>query len=96
MPVAPTTSERTPADLFKELAPSVVTVTVKKNGSEGGGTGFLVDKDGTIATNHHVIDAVSAVRVKFKNGTIYDDVELLIRRTLRSRHLAGPPSSPKR
>ena len=79
-PAAPTPkgSEKSPADLFKELAPSVVTVTIKKNGSEGGGTGFLVDNDGTIATNHHVIDAAAAVRVKFQNGTVYDDVELLI------------------
>jgi len=76
--VAPPKSEKTPADLFKELAPSVVTVTVKKGGSEGGGTGFLVDSDGTIATNHHVIDAVTAVRVKFQNGTVYEDVELLL------------------
>ena len=76
--VAPMTSEKTPADLFKELAPSVVTVTIKKNGSEGGGTGFLVDKEGTIATNHHVIDAAAAVRVKFQNGTVYDEVELLV------------------
>lgn len=77
-PPTPTKSEKNPADLFKELAPSVVTVTIKKNGSEGGGTGFLVDNDGTIATNHHVIDAASAVRVKFKNGTVYEDVELLL------------------
>lgn len=75
---APTKGEKSPADLFKELAPSVVTVTIKKNGSEGGGTGFLVDGDGTIATNHHVIDAAAAVRVKFQNGTVYEDVELLI------------------
>ena len=75
---APLKSEKTPADLFKELAPSVVTVTIKKNNSEGGGTGFLVDKDGTIATNHHVIDAAAAVRVKFQNGTVYEDVELLV------------------
>jgi S1-C subfamily serine protease len=79
-PLAPTPkgSEKNPAELFKELAPSVVTVTIKKNGSEGGGTGFLVDNDGTIATNHHVIDAATAVRVKFQNGTTYEDVELLI------------------
>jgi S1-C subfamily serine protease len=76
--VAPLKSEKSPAELFKELAPSVVTVTVKKGTSEGGGTGFLVDTDGTIATNHHVIDAVTAVRVKFQNGTVYEDVELLV------------------
>ena len=76
--LTPKGSEKNPAELFKELAPSVVTVTIKKNGSEGGGTGFLVDNDGTIATNHHVIDAAAAVRVKFQNGTVYEDVELLI------------------
>ena len=29
---------------------------------EGGGTGFLIDKDGTIATNHHVIENATRVR----------------------------------
>lgn len=70
--------ERTPAEIFKEFAPSIVTVFVKAKGGEGGGTGFLVDKDGIIATNHHVIDNATAVRIKFLSGSIFEDVEVLV------------------
>jgi S1-C subfamily serine protease len=70
--------EKTPAELFKDAAPSVVTIFVKhKAGGDGSGTGFLVDKEGTIATNHHVIDGASHVRIKFQNGALYEDVEVL-------------------
>jgi S1-C subfamily serine protease len=73
----PNKADKTPAEIFKELSPSVVTVFVKAKMGEGGGTGFLVDKDGIIATNHHVIDSAMRVRIKFMNGAIFDDVELL-------------------
>lgn len=69
----------TPAELFKQLAPSVVTIQVLQRGNPaGGGTGFLIDADGTIATNHHVIAAGDAVAVRFMGGVVYEDVELLL------------------
>ena len=44
--------------------PSVVLVR-----TEGGsGTGFLVDSDGTIVTNAHVVGDSSEVRVRFEDG----------------------------
>jgi serine protease Do len=64
-------ADRTPADLFKEVSPSVVTISVHTNQYDGGGTGFLIDKDGTIATNHHVIDGALRVQVKFLNGSVF-------------------------
>jgi S1-C subfamily serine protease len=71
--------EKSPADIFKEYSPAVVTIFVKqKMGAEGSGTGFLVDREGTIATNHHVIDEAGHVRIKFQNGAVYEDVELLV------------------
>ena len=71
--------EKSPADIFKEYAPAIVTIFVKqKGGAEGSGTGFVVDREGTIATNHHVIDEAGHVRIKFQNGAIFEDVELLI------------------
>jgi len=84
-PPAPTASppadagpgDKTPAELFKMLAPSVVSITTKAGAIEGGGTGFLIDRQGTIATNHHVIEDAQAVRVKFMSGDVFDDVELL-------------------
>ena len=72
----PRGDDRTPAELFQELAPSVVTI-FRKGGGDGSGTGFLVDGDGVLATNHHVIEGANQLRIKFMNGAIYDSVELL-------------------
>ncbi|MFO0762195.1 MAG: trypsin-like peptidase domain-containing protein [Byssovorax sp.] len=70
--------EKTPAEIFKELAPSVVTIFSKHGPmGDGGGTGFVVDRSGIVATNHHVIDHANAVRIKFQNGATYEDVDLL-------------------
>jgi serine protease Do len=71
-------ADETPAELFKEVSPSVVTLLAfYGSGGEGGGTGFLVDRDGVIATNHHVIDDAKRVRVKLPSGAVFDDVDLL-------------------
>jgi serine protease Do len=90
-PVAPATSapappvpepkaEASPADLFKRLAPAVVTVAVdfSKEGVEGGGTGFLIDTKGTIVTNHHVIDDAKKARIKFMSGSIFEEIDVLL------------------
>jgi serine protease Do len=70
--------ERTPAELFKQLSPSVVSIAVKqKGGAEGGGTGFLIDREGVIATNHHVVEDAAAIRVKFMTGEKFTSIELL-------------------
>jgi S1-C subfamily serine protease len=76
----PTTGrhESTPAELFKEWAPAVVSIGVKSHDGEGGGTGFFVDDSGTIATNHHVIGGATQVRVKLFSGKWVEDVELLV------------------
>lgn len=69
--------ERTPAQIFAEFAPSVVTIAVKGPAGEGGGTGFLIDDTGTIGTNHHVIDRAIEIKVKLMDGTLADEVEIL-------------------
>ncbi len=71
--------DRTPAELFRELAPAVVTITEKGPGGEGGGTGFVLDSEGTVATNHHVIKDAVEVRIKLFTGTWVeiDSIELL-------------------
>ena len=76
-PPNPGRGEKTPAELFKELAPSVVAIQAKSGAAEGGGTGFLIDGEGTIVTNHHVIGAAKQVRIKFINGARFENVELL-------------------
>lgn len=73
-----TGQEMSPAELFTTWAPSVVTIAVQKGlVGEGGGTGFLIGSDGTLVTNHHVIDSVDDVRVKLMDGSWAEEVELL-------------------
>ena len=70
--------ERTPAQIFTDFAPSVVTISVKGMMGEGGGTGFLIDANGTIGTNHHVISHAEKIQVKLMDGTVADEVEVLV------------------
>jgi serine protease Do len=72
-------AERSPADLFRELAPAVVTIVTKGSGEESGGTGFFLDGEGTVATNHHVISGADEARIKLFSGTWVEtkDVEVL-------------------
>lgn len=69
--------ERTPAQIFTEFAPSVVTVMTKSPMGEGSGTAFVIDKAGTIATNYHVIDRAGEIKVKLMDGTFATSVEVL-------------------
>ncbi|MBW2464740.1 MAG: trypsin-like peptidase domain-containing protein [Deltaproteobacteria bacterium] len=75
---APTvsTEDLTPAELFQRWSASVVSVRVGMSGM-GGGTGFIIDADGTIATNQHVTNGGSLIRVKLVDGTWASRVELL-------------------
>jgi S1-C subfamily serine protease len=57
----------------------VVTVAVgDEEHVRGGGTGFLIDKHGTIATNQHVVNGAKRVRVTFMQGAVFEAPELLI------------------
>ncbi len=69
--------ERTPSQLFTEFAPSVVTISVKAPMGEGGGTGFIIDTSGTIATNYHVIQNATDLKVKLMDGTVISELEIL-------------------
>ncbi len=69
----------TPAELFKEMAPAVVTITTQSGPmGMGGGTGFIVDDNGIVVTNHHVIDGAKSVTVKLIGGRWASKVELLV------------------
>lgn len=54
---------------------SVVVIEVKTQNGGGTGTGIVMTSDGYIATNHHVIEGATKIKVTFYNKTVlYADV----------------------
>jgi len=69
--------ERTPAQIFTEFAPAVVTITIKTPLGDGGGTGFVIDRSGIIATNFNVVEHATDMKIKLMDGTEAKDIEVL-------------------
>jgi putative serine protease PepD len=59
--------------VYAAASPSVASVRT----SEGSGTGFLVDSNGTIVTNAHVAGNNSQVQVRFNDKGAYHDAQVL-------------------
>lgn len=75
-PAAPSTSsEQAFSTIYNQVSPSVVSINVSGTSSDGSqfqaaGTGFVIDKQGHIVTNDHVVDSTSLIEVNFLDGTI--------------------------
>jgi S1-C subfamily serine protease len=69
--------ELTETEIFKRFAPAVLTVDVKTQRGQGNGTAFMLDKQGTLATNFHVIDDATSLRIRAMNGASYEEVWVL-------------------
>ena len=77
-PASVTTTSTTLTQLYKNTAPGVVDITVTSGAGAadpfGGGTsqaegsGFVVDTNGDIVTNQHVVDNATAITVHFPDG----------------------------
>ena len=72
--------ERRLVDLYKRVAPAVVSVTThaQRRGffaelvpREGFGSGFVIDGEGHILTNFHVIEGAQHVEVEFEEGVTF-------------------------
>jgi putative serine protease PepD len=60
-PITPTRGRTRAGTIYAQASPAVVSI---KTG-QGSGTGFLINKDGTLVTNDHVVDTSQTVQVKF-------------------------------
>lgn len=74
------------ADLVEQVSPSVVGIRVAREGDHGmgglfgrqphtqrgAGSGVIVHADGTIVTNHHVVEGASSLRVSMTDGREFD------------------------
>lgn len=68
-------------DVFNEVGPSVVAISVvarqpnsgmfgEDNQIIAGGSGFVIDMDGHIVTNNHVVEGATSIEVDFMDGTL--------------------------
>jgi len=65
------------AQIYERLRPAVVEITTAVRAqnplappSESSGSGIIIDGDGTILTNHHVIANADSLEVKFADGSV--------------------------
>ncbi|MDG4830992.1 trypsin-like peptidase domain-containing protein [Solwaraspora sp. WMMD1047] len=59
----------TVAEVYATLAPSVVSIAATRTVGAGGGTGVIINADGTILTALHVVRDAGAIQVTFADGT---------------------------
>jgi len=64
-------------NLYQRVNPAVVYIEVLVNDAGtlvplGSGSGFVIDIEGHVVTNNHVVEMADAVRVVFSNGTVAD------------------------
>ena len=64
------------ADIYEQVRPAVVEITSTSSGrapfgpqAQGLGSGIVIDDQGTILTNEHVISGADSLEVKFADGT---------------------------
>jgi len=61
------------SDIYEQLRPSVVKITATASSSfgqsEGSGSGIVIDEQGTILTNYHVVAGASSLEVKFSDNS---------------------------
>ncbi|MBK8023839.1 MAG: trypsin-like peptidase domain-containing protein [Chloroflexi bacterium] len=73
-------SESVYADIYNRVSPSVVSINVVARAPStqfddefygGTGTGFVIDSQGYIVTNAHVVDGAIRIEVNFRDGSIF-------------------------
>jgi putative serine protease PepD len=58
--------------IYDRVHDGVVTIKVATQGGQALGSGFVIDGEGHIVTNAHVVDGASSISVEFANGSTYD------------------------
>lgn len=66
-------SPASPSAIYKQASPGVVTITTQSGSfrgrGEGTGSGIVLDRNGNILTNAHVVSGASQLQVTFADGT---------------------------
>ncbi|HEV2784865.1 MAG TPA: trypsin-like peptidase domain-containing protein [Solirubrobacteraceae bacterium] len=56
------------SELYERVSPGVVSIITQTGLGGGTGSGFVIDDDGHILTNEHVVEGAQTVRVRFTEG----------------------------
>jgi 2-alkenal reductase len=69
-------------NIYQRANPAVVYIEVLAQvggGLEpiGSGSGFVIDQEGRVATNNHVVENADALQVTFADGSVTNDVDIL-------------------
>jgi S1-C subfamily serine protease len=56
-------------NLYAEVSPSVVNIAVLTPAGSSGGSGFVLDTDGHIVTNNHVVEGARQILIRFADDT---------------------------
>jgi S1-C subfamily serine protease len=78
--------------LSERATRAAVIIDVRTAADTRQGSGFIVDSNGLILTNHHVMRDAQSARVKLTSGDVYDRVSILAqdeRRDIAIIHVAG-------
>src|SRR5674476_158839 len=76
----PKRTQLTEKDIVNQSTDAIVRIEAndpKSKDSEKLGTGFILGKDGVIATNLHVVAGSPDIKVKLHDGTPYQVVEVI-------------------
>src|SRR5215207_8179620 len=87
-PSTPLPQGATVADLYQKISPGVVQIGVRTGQGAGTGSGFVIDTDGRIVTNDHVVDGAKEVVVRFGSDEKTDPVPAKVHGTDPSTDLA--------
>jgi S1-C subfamily serine protease len=87
-PSAPLPRGATVADLYQKVSPGVVQIGVRTNQGGGTGSGFVIDDQGRIVTNDHVVDGATKVQVRFGADESTDPIDAKVLGTDPSTDLA--------
>src|SRR4051794_10013270 len=63
--------------IYSAASPGVVSIAAREGGGTSTGTGFLIDRQGTIVTNAHVVGDVGTVQVQFGDQGVELDAPVL-------------------
>jgi S1-C subfamily serine protease len=56
------------AAIYRQVSPAVVSIASRGAGGGGTGSGFVIDQEGHILTNNHVVQGATSLRVSLVDG----------------------------